>query len=185
MSSSPWNNKRKWFSFIYFLFVLFYLPLFAILFCNHGDLNLHSVWSIVWMNNFVHERQNNKHLYIIGSSLSDEGPMLETLDFTIRIGSTPTFLFFDLYLYSAYAAHYVYLLYMYKWQTPTHTILHPFSDYPLCICTAHFPLITCDMFKICISDKYQQHIHCILSRTIHCTYDMFFRGIETKKGRTS
>ena len=34
--------------------------------------------------------------------------MLETLDYTIRIGSTPTFLYFDLYLYSAYAAHYVY-----------------------------------------------------------------------------
>ena len=43
--------------------------------------------------------------------LSDEGPMLETLDYTIRIGSTPTFLYFDLYLYSAYAAHFVYLLY--------------------------------------------------------------------------
>ena len=28
--------------------------------------------------------------------------MLETLDYTIRIGSTPTFLYFDLYLYSAY-----------------------------------------------------------------------------------
>ena len=40
--------------------------------------------------------------------LSDEGPMLKTLDHTIRIGSTPTFLWFDLYLYSAYAAHYVY-----------------------------------------------------------------------------
>ena len=39
---------------------------------------------------------------------SDEGPMLETLDYTIRIGSTPTILYFDLYLYSAYAAHYVY-----------------------------------------------------------------------------
>ena len=30
-------------------------------------------------------------------NLSDEGPMLETLDHTIRIGSTPTFLYFDLY----------------------------------------------------------------------------------------
>ena len=40
--------------------------------------------------------------------LSDEGPMLETLDYTIRIGSTPAILYFDLYLYSAYAAHYVY-----------------------------------------------------------------------------
>ena len=34
--------------------------------------------------------------------------MLETLDYTIRIGSTPTFLYFDLYLRSAYAAHFVY-----------------------------------------------------------------------------
>ena len=32
--------------------------------------------------------------------------MLETLDYTMRIGSTPTFLYFDLYLY---AAHYVYV----------------------------------------------------------------------------
>ena len=39
--------------------------------------------------------------------LSDEGPKLETLGYTILIGSTPTFLYFDLYLYSAYAAHYV------------------------------------------------------------------------------
>ena len=35
---------------------------------------------------------------------------LETLDFTIHIGSTPTFLYFDLYLNTAYAAHY----YVYK-----------------------------------------------------------------------
>ena len=40
--------------------------------------------------------------------LSDEGPTLETLDHTIRIGSTPTFLYFDFSPYSAYAAHYVY-----------------------------------------------------------------------------
>ena len=26
---------------------------------------------------------------------TDEGPMLETLDYTIRIDSTPTFLYFD------------------------------------------------------------------------------------------
>ena len=37
--------------------------------------------------------------------------MLETLDYTIRIGSTPTILYFDLYLYSAYAAYYVYYNY--------------------------------------------------------------------------
>ena len=34
----------------------------------------------------------------VGLTFSDEGPMLEMLDFTIRIGSTPTFLYFDLYL---------------------------------------------------------------------------------------
>ena len=38
--------------------------------------------------------------------------MLETLDYTIRIGSTPTFLYFNLYLYSAYAAHFVYIQYI-------------------------------------------------------------------------
>ena len=43
--------------------------------------------------------------------LSDEGPPLETLD--CRIGSTPTFLYFDLYLYFAYAAPYVYMYYVY------------------------------------------------------------------------
>ena len=36
--------------------------------------------------------------------------MLETLDYTIRIGSIPTFLYFDLYLYYAYAAHFVYFI---------------------------------------------------------------------------
>ena len=33
--------------------------------------------------------------------------MLETLNFMIRIDSTPTFLYFNLYLYSAYAENYV------------------------------------------------------------------------------
>ena len=35
-----------------------------------------------------------------------EMEVFETFDYTICIGSTPTFLYFDLYLYSAYAAHY-------------------------------------------------------------------------------
>ena len=39
---------------------------------------------------------------------TDEGPTLQTSDFTIHIGSTQTFLYFDLYLYSANVAHYVY-----------------------------------------------------------------------------
>ena len=33
---------------------------------------------------------------LIELSLFIEGPMLETLDYTIRIGSTPTILYFDL-----------------------------------------------------------------------------------------
>ena len=40
--------------------------------------------------------------------LSDEGSTLETLDFTVHIGSIPTFLYFDLYLNTAYAEHFVY-----------------------------------------------------------------------------
>ena len=43
---------------------------------------------------------------------------VETLDYTIRIGSTPTILYFDFYLYSAYAAHamYIYIyLYLYNY----------------------------------------------------------------------
>ena len=36
---------------------------------------------------------------------SDEGPTLETLYLAFYIGSTPTFLYLDLYLNTAYAAH--------------------------------------------------------------------------------
>ena len=57
--------------------------------------------------------------------LSDEGPTLDTLDFTIRIGSTPTFLYFDSYLYSAYAAHYIYLpthVYSSIWRPPHRSV---------------------------------------------------------------
>ena len=38
--------------------------------------------------------------------LSDEAPTLEMLDFTIRIGSTPTFSYFDFYLDSWHVEHY-------------------------------------------------------------------------------
>ena len=47
-------------------------------------------------------------LFIFCFSLT-KGHLLEMLDHTIRIGSTPTFLYLDLYFYSAYAAHYVYI----------------------------------------------------------------------------
>ena len=40
--------------------------------------------------------------------LSDDRPTLKTLDFAFYIGSTPTFLYFDFYLNTAYAAHVYY-----------------------------------------------------------------------------
>ena len=52
---------------------------------------------------------------------SDEGPMLEMLDFIIYIGITPTFLYFDLYLNTAYAAHYAFIshyVYSFGWNKP-------------------------------------------------------------------
>ena len=68
--------------------------------------------SLTWLAYFLsHDYLSYKftRFFIYFLFLSDEGPMLETLDYNIRIGSTPTFLYFDLYLYSAYAAHHVYL----------------------------------------------------------------------------
>ena len=46
--------------------------------------------------------ERNMFLFLF---LSDEGPTLETLYFTVRIGSTPTFLYFDLYLYTLPTHH--------------------------------------------------------------------------------
>ena len=58
----------------------------------------------------------------------NEGPMLETLDYTIHIGSTPIFLYFDLHLYSAYAAHYVYYFkYYHKYSTAS--VFHSVNIY--------------------------------------------------------
>ena len=54
--------------------------------------------------------------------------MLDTLDFTIRIGSTPTFLYFDLYLYSAYAAHYVYFFTTYVFPENKEIVKHVMND---------------------------------------------------------
>ena len=43
----------------------------------------HMIISLLYIHSFL--------IYFL--FLSDEGPMLETLDYTIRIGSTPTFLY--------------------------------------------------------------------------------------------
>ena len=71
-----------------------------------------NAWRLLGAERLWLEARKRKLYYIkisIPRFFSDEGPMLETLDYTIRIGSTPTFLYFDLYLYSAYAAHFVYI----------------------------------------------------------------------------
>ena len=57
-------------------------------------LPIRMVWSGVSGVGPSSERNRRKKILF----LSDEGPMLETLDHTVRIGSTPTFLYFDLYL---------------------------------------------------------------------------------------
>ena len=49
------------------------------------------------LNFTVKKQTTHNQLYLL-LFFSDEGPMLETLDYTIRIGSTPTFLYFDLYI---------------------------------------------------------------------------------------
>ena len=45
-------------------------------------------------SNFKNLFYKSTRLFIYFLFLSDEGPMLETLDYTIRIGNTPTFLYF-------------------------------------------------------------------------------------------
>ena len=56
--------------------------------------------SLTWLAYFLSHDYlsyiNSLGFFIYFLFLSDEGPMLETLDYTIRIGSTPTFLYFDL-----------------------------------------------------------------------------------------
>ena len=61
-----------------------------------GVLPIRIVWSNVSSIGYSSERKN----------LSDEGPVLETLDHTIRIGSTPTFLYFNIYIVLVFRAIY-------------------------------------------------------------------------------
>ena len=61
--------------------------------------------------------------------LSDEVPTLETLNFAFYIGNTPIFLYFDLYLYTANAAHYVYFIKQSTYNlTVTHCLGMPSTD---------------------------------------------------------
>ena len=69
-----------------------------------GSSHLIGLFSFTWISLLY----KFTRFFVYFRFLSDEGPMLETLDYTIRIGSTPTILYFDFYLYSAYAVRYVY-----------------------------------------------------------------------------
>ena len=86
----------------YLFFLFFYALLLCICYCFSHLIGLFSLTRLSLLYKFT-------RFFIYFLFLSDEGPMLETLDYTIRIGSTPNFLYFDLYFYSAYAARYVYL----------------------------------------------------------------------------
>ena len=82
-----------------------WLTYFCILLCiSYCISHLIDLLSVTWLSLLY--KFTRFSIYFL--FLSDEGPMLETLDYIIRIGSTPTFLYFDLYLYSAYAVHFVY-----------------------------------------------------------------------------
>ena len=54
--------------------------------------HLIGLFSVTWLSLLY----NFTRFFIYFQFLSDEGPMLETLDYTIRIGSTLTILYFDL-----------------------------------------------------------------------------------------
>ena len=83
-----------------------------------GVLPIQIVQSNVSSIGPLSERNRKKNFLF----LSDEGPMLETLDYTIRIGGIPTLLF-DLYLFSAYTAHYVYIYCIYRYLYSMYIIL--------------------------------------------------------------
>ena len=75
-----------------------------------------------------------------------KGRTLQTLDHTIRIGSTPTFLYFDLYLYSAYAGHYVYfneckIVSVVKNSQPIHPFFNGDSDCDVMKATSSLPAL--------------------------------------------
>ena len=79
---------------------------FWILLCiiTHLLMSLSYDWLIFLAHDYF-SPLNSLGILIYLMFLSDEGPTLETLDFTTRFGSASTFLYFDLYLYTACAAH--------------------------------------------------------------------------------
>ena len=74
------------------------------------------IWGYFWFYSILWRRGDYTNriimLIVTGPSsernimfLSDERPTLDTFDFTIRIGNTPIFLYFDFYLNATYTQH--------------------------------------------------------------------------------
>ena len=61
---------------------------------NKWEVDEHKQWSEKTRSHRSYPHSIGLFFFLF---LSDEGPTLETLDYAIRIGSTPTFLHFDLY----------------------------------------------------------------------------------------
>ena len=77
-------KNSKWLTVYLFLHIIMHLLLFL-------------TWLAYFLSHDYLSYINSLYfLFIYFLFLSDEGPMLETLDYTIRIGSSPTFLYFDL-----------------------------------------------------------------------------------------
>ena len=72
-----------------------YMILTWLAYVRSHDSHLIGLRSVTWLSLLY----KFTRFFIYFLFLSDEGPMLETLDYTIRIGSTPTFLYFDIYIH--------------------------------------------------------------------------------------
>ena len=79
-------------------FVSIFASYYALLCICYCFSHLIGLFSVTWLSLLY--KFTRLWFFIYFLFLSDEGPTLKTLDFIIRIGSTPTFLYFDLYLYT-------------------------------------------------------------------------------------
>ena len=76
--------------------------------CSYKETESTFIYIFIFLFKSKYKKAGVLPIRIVWSNVSSIGPSSENWSF-IRIGSTPTFLYFDLYLYSAYTAHYVYI----------------------------------------------------------------------------
>ena len=80
-------------------FLYFYIIL-CICYCFSHLIGLFSFHMIISLISFIYVHSVFTFMFFF-----DEGPTLETINFTFHIDSTPTFLYSDLYLNTAYTQH--------------------------------------------------------------------------------